>query len=229
MGSRLRRYAPLTFVVALLAIAAYGAISALIFLAADWTTSARNALVIPVCLLPTAAFLVWLQVGYGKTLDNVQNLVAGCWICPLSAVVAYLTTYLPAEFVKATFAVMFVHAFIWLGLAQLTRRLYRAKRQANIARASARPVDDPEVRNLANNNVLATATALAMLTTAQIIVTMGTYASDYFNTGAIRGIGMIIGCTVGLILFNLHPTQSDIREIASQHQQSEGTSKPGCR
>ena len=222
MGKRLRQYGQMAFVMALVAIAIYGIVMAPIFLAANLTTDARNALVIPACLLPTAGFLVWLQVDHGKTLNKVQNLIAGCWICPLSAAVAYTTTYLPTDIVKATFSIMAVHAFIWLALTQITRKLYRDKKKTNLAKASGMPLDDPRIQNLANNNVLATATALAMLTTAQIILMMATYTSEYFSTGAIRAIGMITGCTAGLILFNLHPTQSDIREITSQFKLRKG-------
>ena len=218
MGKRLKRYAPAVLVAALVLIATFGVISSVIFLSAGWTTSARDALVIPACLLTSAAFLIWLKVGYGKTLNKVQNLVAVCWIWPLSAVVAYLTTYLPAEFIQATLAMAFIHIFVWLGLTYITRRLYREKRQANIAKASARPLDDPEARRLANNNVLAHATVFAMITTAQSIMICETYISEYFSTGAIRSIGMIFGCIVGLIIFNLHPAQSDIREFTSQNQ-----------
>ena len=128
MGGRLRKYAPLLWPVALVAVSTYGAMSAIIFWVADWTTVARNALVIPVCLLPSTAFLLWIAVGYGKTLDKVQNLAAGCWIFPGVAAVAYLATFLPAELVKATLAVAGIHVVVWLVLALITRKLYREKR-----------------------------------------------------------------------------------------------------
>ena len=73
MGRRIRKYVPLLWPVALVSTGTYGAISAIIFWAADWTTLARDALVIPVCLLPAAAFLTWTAVGYGKTLDKVPK------------------------------------------------------------------------------------------------------------------------------------------------------------
>ena len=215
MGKRLARYAPLMLVMPLVVIGVFGAFLAVVFWVVDWDTQARDALAIPFCLLLTAAFLAWVRAGYHKTLIKAQNLVAGCWICAASFIMAYLTTYLPLEFVKAALSLMFVHVFIWLALVQITRKVYRDKKRANIAKASGRSPDDPEVRNLANNHLLSNAVALAMLTTAQTIVAMETYASEYFSTAAIRVIGMIIGCAIGLTLFNLHPTQSDIREITS--------------
>ena len=216
MRKRLARYAPLIFSMALVAIGVFGAILAVVFWVYDQNAQVRDALVIPFGLLPAAAFLAWLAVGERKTLLKVQNRAAGCWICAASFIMAYLTTYLPLEFVKAALSLMFVHVFIWLALVQITRKVYRDKKRANIAKASGRSPDDPEVRNLANNNLLSTATALAMLTTAQTIVAMETYASEYFSTAAIRVIGMIIGCAIGLTLFNRHPTQLDIKEITSK-------------
>lgn len=210
------------FVAALVVIAAYGTVTAVIFYTANWNTQARDALAIPLCLLPTAAFLVWLLFGYGKTLDNVQNIVAGFWILPLSSSVAYAATWLPAKLVTATLAIVAVHVLAWILLAQITRKVYRNKRQANIAKASGRSQDDPEVRSLANNNLLANATVLAMVTTAQSIVTMDTYAGAYFSIWAIRAIAFIVGSTIGLVVFNLHPTQSDIRKLTSQTEPPEG-------
>lgn len=226
MRGQLRKYAPLLWPVGLVAISTYGAMSAIIFWLAGWTTTARDALAIPVCLLPSAVFLLWVAVGFGKTLDKVQNLVAGYWICPASAAVAYLATFLPGELVKATLAVAGAHVVVWLVLALITRKLYREKRQANIARASNRPPDDPEVQRLANNTLLATAVTCAMICTAQSIVVMEKYIADYFSTGAIRGIATVTSCTIGLALFNLHPTQFNIREFTSQSRQPKNNSEP---
>ena len=222
MKRRIRKFLPFTFVAALVAISAYGIVTAVIFWAGDWNTQARDALAIPLCLLPTAAFLAWLLVGYGKTLDKVQNLVAGCWMLPLSGLTAYAITWVSVEFVKATLAIAAIHALVWLLLAQITRKMYRNKRQANIAKASGRSQDDPDVCSLANNNLLANATVLAMVTTSQGIVMMETYAAAYFSIGAIRAMALIIGCTIGLVFFNLHPTQSDIRKITNQPEQPKG-------
>ena len=210
------------FVAALVVIAAYGSVIAVIFYLVNWNTQARDALAIPLCLLPTVAFLVWLLAGYGKTLDNVQNIVAGCWILPLSSLVAYAATWLPATLVTATLAIAAVHALAWILLAQITRKVYRNKRQANIAKASGRTQDDPEVRNLANNHLLVNATVLAMVTTAQGIVMMDTCAGAYFSIAAIRAIALIVGATVGLVVFNLHPTQSDIRKLTTQKKEPKG-------
>ena len=216
MRKRLARYAPLIFSMALVAIGVFGAILAVVFWVYDQNAQVRDALVIPFGLLPAAAFLAWLAAGDRQTLNKAQNLVAGCWICAASGAMAYLTTYLPLEFVKATLGLIFVPALIWLPLTQINRKVYRDKKRANIAKASGRSPDDPEVRNLANNNLLSNSVALAMLTTAQTIVFMETYASEYFSIVAIRVVGMTIGCAVGLILFNRHPTQLDIREITSK-------------
>ena len=222
MKRSIGRFLPVAFVATIVAIAAYGFVTAVILGAANWNTQAREALAIPLCLLPTVAFLVWLLSGYGKTLDNVQNIVAGCWILLLSCLVAYTATWLPAKFVTATLAIVAVHALVWILLVQITRKMYRNKRQANIAKASRRSQDDPDVGSLANNHVLADATVLAMVTTAQGIVVMDTYAGAYFSIAAIRAITLIVGATVGLVFFNLHPTQSDIRKLTTQTEQPEG-------
>ena len=57
---------------------------------------------------------------------------------------------------------------------------------------------------------------------------MENYVAEYFSTGAIRGIATTASCTIGLAVFNLHPTQSDIREFTSQTQPSKNNSKPPC-
>ena len=222
MKRSIMRFLPFTFVAALVIIAAYGAVTAVIFYAADWNTQARDALAIPLCLLPTATFFIWLLAGYGKTLNNVQNIVAGCWIFTLSCLTAYATTWLPAKFVTATLANVAVHALVWILLAQITRKVYKNKRQANIAKASGRSENDPDVRNLANNNLLTNAIVLAMVTTAQGIVTMDAHAGAYFSIAAIRAIAFIVGSTVGLVVFNLHPTQSDIRKFTTQTEHLKG-------
>lgn len=127
-----------------------------------------------------------------------------------------------------TSGIAFTGILVWLVLARITRKLYGKKRQSNIAKASGRPLDDTDVQRLANNNLLATAVTLAMVGTSQSVVLMENHIAEYFSAGAIRGIAMLLSCTIALALYNLHPTQSDIREITSRTQSSKINDEPPC-
>ena len=182
---------------------------------AGFEENARNAALIPVALLPAIVFLLWIKKGRGRTLTQTQNIAAGYWIVPFSAGASYLATFLPDRILIAALSSTIINIILWILLVQITRRLYRIKRQSNIAKASGRPINDPDVRNLSNNTDLATATVIATFTTAKSVILMESEIGPYFFREAIVVIGMNIGAILGFLYFNLSPKQSDIRELIS--------------
>ena len=192
-----------------------GAILAAVSLLAGYSEEARNAVLIPVNFLPAIAFLVWMRSKGGVPLSKIQNVAAGLWIVPGGAGAAYIARFSPDEVLIGVLSTTVINGVLWLILFQITRKLYRAKRQRNYAIASGRPFDDPEIRQLSDNSDLSTAVVLATFAAANCVIIMDKVIGGHFYESAIVVTSMNIGCTLGFMWFNFCPNQTRIRELAS--------------
>lgn len=213
MKSQIIRAVPLAITIILASIATIGAALTVAFFTSGWTEEARNAATIPMCLIPTMMLLYWLKKDGTKSLTKTQLVVAAAWISSFSAVAAYIVAAFPKNTVEIALSTPVVDIALWLVLVQVTRKLYRAKRQSNIAKASGRPVDDPEVLNLANNTILATAIAIAVFTTAETIILFQSNESAFLSTASARVVSIFLGTSLGLAWFTFCPKQSEIRDL----------------
>ena len=218
MKSQIIRAVPLTITIILASVATIGAALTVAFLTSGWTDEARNAATIPTCLVPMIMLLFWLKKDGTKSLTKTQTVVAAAWVSSFSATAAYIVAALPIDTMKIALSTPVVNIVLWLVLAQITRKIYRAKRQSNIAKASGRPVDDPEVLSLANNTILATAIAIAVFTTAETIILFQSSASQFLSTAAARVVAIFLGTSLGLAWFSFCPKQCDIRDLTGREQ-----------
>ena len=198
-----------------------GAVIAVAFLLIDLPVLALNAVVIPISAIPAVGFLVWVGKERRSPMVKAQNIVAGFWVVAVSTLVAHLATAIPGDTTTALVSTTGIEIVIWLLLYHITRRLYSKGRQRNIASASGKPLDDPEVRTLANNQDLATALLAAMLFTTKSIVLMQSNFVPYLTPEATRVMGITLGSSLGLILFNFCPNQTSIREFIARSARSE--------
>ena len=196
-------------------IATIGAALAIISFLAGYSENARNASLIPASLIPSSFFFLWLKSGNDKTFAKTQNIAAGLWIVPFAALAAYAATWLPANLSTAIISTTIGNIVLWIVLVQVTRKLYRFKRQTNIAAAAGRPSSDPNVNRLSNNTDLATAIVLATFTTAEFTILIKNDITPYFFKEGVVVIAMNVGAILGFLWFNLCPNQSDIRELIS--------------
>ena len=206
----------LSVLILFVGIGTLGAILAILSLWAGSSQDAINAVVLPITFIPAIAFILWTRSTGGGALTKIQNVVAGLWIIPSSAIAAYIARFLPSEIVLAMLSSTVINVALWLVLVQITRKIYRAKRQRNYSIQSGRAFDDPDIARLANNTDLATATVVATLATIHCTIVMNRLITDYLIEAAIVVMAMNIGYTLGFMWFNLCPNQSDIREIVSE-------------
>ena len=194
-------------------IAAFGAVLAVASYLAGLAENARNAALLPLTILPATIFLFWLKQGDRRSFTRTQNIAAGYWIVTSSALASYIATFLPENVTTAIISTTVGNILLWLLVVQLTRKLYQSNRQANIAQASQSPIDDPDVKRLANNTDLATATVLATFITAKCTILIDNEVTPFIFKEAVAVIAMNIGAIVGFLWFNFCPNQSEIREF----------------
>lgn len=212
----MKRFIHLSILILFVGIGTLGAILAILSLWAGSSQDAINAVVLPITFIPAIAFIFWTRSTGGGALTKMQNVAAGLWIIPSSAIAAYIARFLPSEIVLAMLSSTVINVALWLVLVQITRKIYRAKRQHNYSIQSGRTFDDPDIARLANNTDLATATVVATLATINCTIVMNRLITDYLIEAAIVVMAMNIGYTLGFMWFNLCPNQSDIRELMSE-------------
>lgn len=215
---RVKRTIGLSIILMFLGLAAFGAVCAAAYAAAGLAAEAINAITIPLALIPTAVFLIWLAKGNYRQLNKVQNLTAALWIGIATSTVAYVATAFPTDIIKASITLAGAQTVLWLLCVQFTRRLYRRKREQNIALAAGKTVDHPDVQKLANNSDLATSITVAVFATAESIILLRSEFTPYLTVATIRIIALLIGVPLGFAWFNWCPNQTDIREFVSRHK-----------
>ena len=196
-----------------LAVAAFGAIVTFVSLFAGYLGDALNAFLLFLSMLPAMVFLLWIRSSKSPTFSQTQNIAVGLWIVPLSALAAYFTRFLPENVTTSMISTTVVNILLWLLLVQLTRKIYRRDRVKNIASASGRSEEDPDVKKLANNSDLAQATVISIFTTAQCTILIENQATPPIFKEAIVVIAMNLGAMTGFLWFNFCPNQSDIRDL----------------
>ena len=213
--TRILRFVHVIVLICLVGAAMLGAIIAAASLLAGESNLALNATMLPINLLPYGILVVWLK-RKATDLTKIQNITAGFWIVPASTIAGYAARFLPDQITLAAMSITgMISVALWLIVFQVTRRMYRAGRQRNLARFTGRPLEDPEVIRLANNSDLATATVAATLATVSSIVTMNKLIAPVVMESAVLLIGMNIGAILGFMYFNFCHNQSDIRELIS--------------
>ena len=201
-------------------IAVFGAVLAVASHLAGLAENARNAALLPLTVLPATVFLFWVKQGGRRSFTRAQNIAAGLWIVPFSALASYVATFLPENVTTAIISTTVGNILLWLLLVQLTRRLYQSGRQANIAQASRRPADDQDVKRLSNNTDLATATVLAAFIAAKSTILIENEVTPFIFKEGVVVVAMNVGAIVGYLWFNFCPNQSDIRELISTANKS---------
>ncbi len=199
-----------------------GAILAMASLMADLPIIALNAVVIPIACIPPIGFLFWIKKEHRSPMVKAQNIVAGIWIVSSSTVLAHLIQLSPAGTTTTIISSLGIEFLLGLLLYHVTRKLYRKGRQLNIASSSGKSFDDPEVRNLADNQDLAVAILTAMIFTTKSIAVMQSELAPYLAPEAARVIGILLGSSAGLMIFNFCPNQTKIREFIARSRDSEG-------
>ena len=208
-------------VVMMAGFAVLGAVLAIAFLLADIPVIALNAVIIPLSIIPALGFLAWVKSKHRSPMVKAQNIVAGIWVVAFATISAHVVSLFPGGATTAVVSTTGIEIVLWLVFFQVTRKVYRDGRRKNIASASGKALDDPEVINLASNHDLATATVAAMLFTTKSIILMESSFADFLTPAAARVIGITLGSSLGLILFNLCPNQTNIREFITRHRNLE--------
>ena len=217
---------PRTMFAILLAVAAFGGLVALVSLFAGYLGDAINAALLFLSMIPALTFMLWIGNSKRRTFGQTQNIVAGYWIVPLSALAAYFARFLPENVTTSIISTIVVNILFWLLLVQITRKIYGAGRVRNIASASGRPADDHDVKKLANNSDLAQAIVIAIFTSAQFTILIENEATPPIFKEAIVAISMNLGALTGFLWFNFCPNQSDIRDLIrnkATHREPEKT------
>ena len=187
----------------------------------DAATIALEAATVSISATLAIGFLIWLKSKYRSPMVLSQNIVAGCWIIASSMAVAYILLVVPSDVAKAIASTTGIEMILWLLLYHITRKLYRKGRQINIASSSGKSIEDPDVINYANNSDLATSIFVAMMFATKSIIIMQSDFVPYITPAAIRLIGITLGSSVGIILFNFCPNQTNIREFISRSRGTE--------
>ena len=201
-------------------MAVLGILVAVASLLADLPVIAINAVVISISAIPAVGFLVWLRKERRSPMIKAQNIISGMWVVSFATGAAHIVRLIPGSTTTAVVSTTGIEAILWLGLFDITRKLYREGRAKNIAAASGNSVDDPQVRTLASNSDLATAILAGMLFTTKFIITMNSGFVPELTPGAIQVMGIMLGSSLGLILFNLCPNQTNIRDFISRARES---------
>ena len=199
-----------------------GAILAVASLLADLPIIALNAVIIPIACVPPIGFLLWIKKEHRSPMVKAQNIVAGIWIVSSVTVLAHLIQLFSAGATTTIISSTGIEFLLGLLLYHVTRKLYRRGRQLNIASSSGKDLDDHEVRNLADNQDLAVAILSAMIFTTKSIILMQSNFAPYLTPEAARVIGILIGSSTGLMIFNFCPNQTKIREFIARSRNSEG-------
>lgn len=199
-----------------------GAILAVASLMADLPIIALNAVIIPIACVPPIGFLLWIKKEHRSPMVKAQNIVAGIWIVSSSTALAHLIQLFSAGATTIVISSTGIELLLGLLLYHVTRKLYRKGRQLNIASSSGKDLDDHEVRNLADNQDLAVATLAAMIFTTKSIILMQSNFAPYLTPEAARVIGILLGSSTGLMIFNFCPSQTKIREFIARSRNPEG-------
>ena len=210
---------PRTIFAIFLAVAAFGAIVAFVSYYAGYLGDALNAALLFLSMLPAMTFLIWIGNSKTRTFGQAQNIVVGYWIVPLSALAAYFARFLPENVTTSIISTIVVNILLWLLLVQLTRKIYRAGRAKNIASASGRSEEDPDVKRLSNNSDLAQAIVISIFTTVQCTILIENQVTPPIFKEAIVVIAMNLGAMTGFLWFNFCPNQSDIRDLIKENEQ----------
>ena len=190
-------------------------------LMADATTIALDAATVSISATLAVGFLLWLKGEHRSPMVLRQNIVTGCWVIAFSTVIGYIVSAIPSSLATAIVSTTGIEIIVWLLLYHITRKLYQRGRQINIASASGKSTRDTDVINYANNSDLANAIFVAMLFTTKSIIIMRSGFVPYLSPIAIRLIGITLGSSVGIILFNFCPNQTNIREFISRSRRTE--------
>ena len=189
-------------------------------LMADATTIALDAATVSINATLAVGFLLWLKGEHRSPMVLRQNIVTGCWVIAFSTVIGYIVSAIPSSLATAIVSTTGIEIIVWLLLYHIARKLYQRGRQINIAPASGKSTRDTDVINYANNSDLANAIFVAMLFTTKSIIIMQSGFVPYLSPIAIRLIGITLGSSVGIILFNLCPNQTNIREFISRSRRT---------
>ena len=178
--------------------------------------AALNAVIIWACCIPALFFLLWIAKEYRNPVIKRQNIVAGIWIISLSTVLAHVATRIPMSVVTTVILTTILEVAAGLPLYHVTRKLYKNGRQKNIAAASGKPLDDPDVRNLADNQDLAIAIVAGMMLTTKSITIMQSDFAPFLMPDTTRVIAILLGSSTGIITFNFCPNQTKTREFIAR-------------
>ena len=120
---RIRYFIGLGIILLFLWLAALGAVCAAAYFATGHNIEALNTATIPLGLLPTAVFLIWLAKGEYRRFNKAQNLTVALWLGIAAVTFAYITTAVPTAVWTGTITLVGADIVLWLALVQATRRL----------------------------------------------------------------------------------------------------------
>lgn len=217
VGRKIVKFLPAVVATVFVAAALFGIGLAILASLAGYPKEATDAAAIPIGICPVLGLMIWIWRKGPLSFTKNQNLTAGLWVAASAILAGYITTAVSTELINSAVASIPIGPLLFIVFLHLTDRLYRAGKQKNISKASSRPIDDPEVKELARNHELATSVTLAVLTTINLTTGLLNMELVQLSPEAARVLGITFGGSVGLLWFNFNPKQRDIREFISEH------------